>query len=90
MRNATLLATLGLLSFASPAFAESEEPCTKAAKEQWLSNDQIKAKLGEQGFTIKKVETEDGCAEAEGTDKDGNKVELHADPATARIIEKDD
>lgn len=90
MRNAPLLIAIGLLSVATPAFAESDDGCTKAPKEQWLSSDQIKAKLGEQGYSITKVETEDACAEAKGTDKDGKKVELYVDPATARVVEKDD
>lgn len=90
MRNATLLAAIGLLAAASPALAESEEGCTKAPKEQWLTNDQIKSKLSEQGYTITKVEIEETCAEAKGTDKAGKNVELYVDPATATIVEKDD
>lgn len=90
MRDTALLTAIGLLAIASPALAESEESCTKAPKAEWLSNDQIKSKLGEQGYSISKVETEDSCAEAEGTDKDGKKVELNVDPATAKIVEKDD
>lgn len=90
MRNTALLTAIGLLMVATPAFAESEEGCTKAPREQWLSDAQIKSKLAERGYTITQVEADDGCLEAKGTDKDGRKVELNVDPVTANVVKSED
>lgn len=78
------------LAAASPAAFAEEDGCTKAAKEQWLTKDQLSAKLTEQGYKVDKVEIEDGCAEAKVTDKDGKSLELYLDPATAAVSKKND
>ena len=79
------LAALIALLAGSEAYAKEDEGCTRAPKEQWLSTEQLKTKLTEKGFTVSKVEIEDGCAEADAKDKDGN-----LDPATGNVVEKDD
>ena len=90
MKTLSIISALFLTGAALPAFAEDSEGCTKAPKEQWLSTEQIKSKLGEQGYKVEKVEIEGGCAEAKGEDAKGKRVELYVDPATANITEKDD
>ncbi len=85
-----LAALLSLLAAGSVAYAKNNEGCTRAPKEQWLSTEQLKSKLTEKGFTVSKVEIEDVCAEADAKDKDGKETELHLDPATGNLVEKDD
>jgi len=85
-----LAALISLLAASSVAYAKDDEGCTRAPKEQWLSIEQLKAKLTDKGFTVSKVEIEDGCAEADAKDKDGKETELHLDPATGNVVEKDD
>lgn len=89
MRKLLLVAALAIPAFFGQARADDDN-CTKAPKEQWLSTDQLTAKLAEQGYKVGKVEFEEGCAEVEGTDKDGKKVELTVDPATGVVTGKDD
>jgi hypothetical protein len=55
-----------------------------------MSVEQLKGKLGEQGYTVSKVEIEDDCAEAEVRDKNGKTAELYVDPATGNVVKKDD
>jgi hypothetical protein len=69
-----LAALISLLAASSVAYAKDDEGCTRAPKEQWLSIQQLKAKLTDKGFTVSKVEIEDGCAEADAKDKDGRTV----------------
>jgi hypothetical protein len=90
MRIIFLAALLSVLAGGSGAYAKDDEGCTRAPKEQWLSTEQLKTKLTEKGFTVSKVEIEDGCAEADAKDKDGKESELHLDPATGNVVEKDD
>lgn len=95
MRTAATVATLAVLAasvigFGQSALASDDEACTKAPKEQWQTIDQLKAKLGEQGYKVGKIEFEDGCAEAKVEDKDGKTSELKLDPVTAAVVDKED
>ncbi len=90
MRRIGFALTAALFA-AGPALAGSNsETCTSAPKERWLSIDQLKAKLGEQGYTVSKIEFEDACAEAKVRDKNGKSAELYLDPATGTITDKED
>lgn len=90
MRKTVIATALAVLAASTPALASEDEGCTKAPKEQWLSVDQLKAKLGEQGYTVNKIEIEDACAEAKVRDKNGKSAELYLDPATGAVVTKDD
>ena len=90
MRMKVIATVLAVLAVSTPALASEDEGCTKAPKEQWLSVEQLKAKLGEQGYTVSKIEIEDACAEAKVRDKDGKSAELYLDPATGAVVKKDD
>ncbi|MEZ5900025.1 MAG: PepSY domain-containing protein [Hyphomicrobiaceae bacterium] len=93
MRTAPNLAVIALaigLALTSNAFASEDEGCTKAPKEQWLTLEQLKSKLTEQGYKVKEIEFEDGCAEADVEDKNGTKSELKLDPVTASVVKSED
>ena len=90
MRTLFLAALLPALAVGSAAYANDDEGCTRAPNEQWLSTEQLKTKLTEQGFTVSKIEIEDGCAEADVKGKDGKETELHLDPATGNVVKIDD
>lgn len=90
MRTLFLAALLPVLAVGPAAYAKDDEPCTRAPKEQWLSTEQLKTKLTEQGFTVSKIEIEDGCAEVDVRGKDGKESELHLDPVTGNVVEIDD
>lgn len=90
MKYALALSAALLLAAAPAVQASDDEACTKAPKEQWLSIEQLSAKLTEQGYTVSEIEIEDGCAEAKVTGKDQKKVELYLDPATGEVTKKED
>jgi hypothetical protein len=50
----------------------------------------LKAQLVVQGYKVKKIEFEDGCAEADVEGKDGKKAELKLDPATATVVKSEE
>lgn len=89
MRTTIAATVLALIASTSVALAEDDN-CTKAAKEQWLTQDQLKSKLGEQGYTVKELEFESACVEAKVADKDGKTLELKLDPSTGSVVSKDD
>ena len=90
MRMKVLTTVFTVLAVSSPALASEDEGCTKAPKEHGLSVEQLKAKLGEQGYTVKKIEIEDAYAEAKVRDKGGKSAELYLDPATGAVVKKED
>ncbi len=81
MRKALLFIAIAMaLGIAGEAFAGSDEARGNAPRTTWLDEGAIKSKLSDLGYSVRKIETEDGA-----TDKNGAKVELYADPATGEI-----
>ncbi len=82
MRKALLfLAVAMALGLAGEANA-SEENRDQAPKTAWLEKDAIKSKLSDLGYSVRKIEAEDGRYEVKATDKEGKKVELYVNPVT--------
>jgi hypothetical protein len=90
MRMKVFTTVLTVLAVSTPVLASEDEGCTKVPKEHWLSVEQLKAKLSEQGYTVNKIEIEDACAEAKIRDKDGKSAELYLDTDTGAVVKKDD
>ena len=86
MLKRTIVAALAA-ALASPALAS--ERCTEQPKSQWLSQDQIAERLKAQGIEVTRTETKRSCYEVKGKDREGRRVELHVDPATARIVKRE-
>ncbi|WP_345933875.1 PepSY domain-containing protein [Tistrella arctica] len=78
-----------LVALAAPALADPT--CTTAARDAWIPEDQMKAKIAELGFKdIRSFEvTKGNCYEIYGHDKDGRKAEVYFDPTDARIVKQE-
>ncbi|MFZ2470148.1 MAG: PepSY domain-containing protein [Parvibaculum sedimenti] len=88
-----LSAVVLAMGAAVPAFAEEEgkASCGNAPREQWLSEDAIKAKGTALGYEVRRVKAEDGCYELYVIDKNGAKAELYFNPVTGeRVNGKED
>ena len=55
-------------------------------RERWLPPEQIAKKLGEKGYTVREIETDDGAYEVEMVDKNGMRIEAHVHPETAEVL----
>ena len=74
-----------LLCMATAAVAG---PTCNVPKDQWMKEADFKAKIEQQGYTIKTFKVSKGqCYEIYGFDKAGKKVEICFDPATAAVLE---
>jgi hypothetical protein len=82
-----ILATL-LLATASIGIARAEEGqnCTQAAKDKWLSEDNIKEKAKAAGLDVRRVKVEGNCYEVYAIDAKGNKVETLFNPETGAAV----
>lgn len=79
-----LAGALAALSVAGPAFAS--ERCTAEPQSKWQSEAAVSAQLKQQGFEVLRTEAGRSCYEVKARDAQGRRVELHVDPATARIV----
>ena len=84
---------IALLSFAAAmgvsqaAFASAD--CTAHPKEEWLTEDQMKAKVEAQGYKIKVFKVSGDCYEIYGWTKDGKKAEIYFDTKTGAIVKSE-
>lgn len=88
MRTVQFLSILALTAAASlPALAEGDDAsCGNASRDQWMSEDAVKAKAAELGYEVRKVKEEDGCYEVYGIDKNGAKAEIYLNPVTGEVV----
>lgn len=80
-----------LISFLALSFVASAAmagPACNVPKDKWMSEADFKTKIEGQGYKIKTFKVSKGqCYEIYGFDKDGKKVEIYYDPATAAPLE---
>ena len=67
------------------AAAHASDKCNEP-KETWINEADFKARLEAEGYQIKKFKVDDGCYEIYGTNKEGQKVEVYFNPATAEVV----
>lgn len=86
MKTTSTLFAAALALAAGTAFAG---PTCNVPKEQWMKESDFKARLEQQGYSIKTFKVTKGqCYEIYGHDKAGKKVEIYFDPATAAVLEQ--
>jgi hypothetical protein len=75
------------MAFAFVATAAGAGPqCTSAAKDKWLSETAMKAKIAALGYKYKVFKVTSGnCYEIYGQNKKGQRVEVYFDPVTGNI-----
>lgn len=82
-----IIATLLLVTAsAGIARAEEDQNCTSAAKDKWLSEDNIKEKAKAKGLDVRRVKVEGNCYEVYAIDAKGNKVEALFSPETGDAV----
>jgi len=79
------LATLIAALFSGSALAGPT--CTSEAKEKWMSENAMKAKIAELGYKYKVFKVTTGnCYEIYGQDKAGKRVEVYFHPITGNVV----
>ncbi len=73
---------------ALPALASgsSKAACGNVASDKWMSVQEITTKVEALGYTVRKVERDDGCYEVYGTNKSGNRFEIYLHPSTGEVV----
>jgi len=80
---------IGALGAATAAQAGSlGRPCTSTPPDQWLSMQDLRAKVEALGYKVQKAKLKAACGELYTLDNNGNRVELFVDPSTGEIVGK--
>jgi hypothetical protein len=79
---------VALLAFSStPVLADPPAtPCTQAPRSEWMSDEKLLTAVRQQGYKLKRFDMERNCAEVEGWNAQGARVELRLDPTSARVV----
>ena len=84
---------IAVLSFAATlgvshsAFAAAD--CAVHPKEEWIPEDQMKAKVEAQGYKIKVFKVAGECYEIYGWTRDGKRAEIYFDTKTGAIVKSE-
>ncbi len=88
--NFVAAAALVSMVLAPSAYASSGDMrCTTAPRETWMKIEDLAAKLTGQGYTVREIEFDDGCVEAEVTEGGGARLELYLDPVNGDVVKQE-
>lgn len=85
-----LLAALAFSATAAaiqPALASDDDArCGNAPRSEWMSEDAVKAKATDLGYTVRSVKVEDGCFEVYAMNAKGERAEVYMNPVSGDIV----
>lgn len=86
MLTAALVAGIAL-GMIAPAFASDDDACPASTPaDQWMSEARVREIAAAQGWTVKRIQAEDGCWEVKGTAADGQRIEAYLHPTTGEVV----
>lgn len=91
MRRTSLFAIVAIASACgapAAAFAIDDLFQTRLSvpADQWLPPGEIVERLGQKGYKVVEIESDDGAYEVELVDKTGTRIEAHVHPATGELL----
>ncbi|HEX8010107.1 MAG TPA: PepSY domain-containing protein [Casimicrobiaceae bacterium] len=89
MRKSAFLALASSIALGAAAAADAGSlgrPCTAAPQSQWLSIENLQAKVEALGYKVRDAKLKKACGEIYALDKNGTRVELFVDPTNAQIV----
>lgn len=79
----------GLLS-AGPAYATGLVTCDSGPEEGWQSEEQLREKLTNDGWDVRRIKVDGGCYEVYAMNEGGNRVEAYFHPVTLERVPVED
>ena len=78
------------LTFSLNVSATGLATCDSGPEENWVSKEELQAKLEKKGWEVRKIKEDGGCWEVYAIDEKGGRVEAYFHPETLERIELDD
>lgn len=82
----SIVALTVLVGLAAPALASQR--CS-APMVEWKPREALVEKLRAEGWTIRRIKTDDGCYKVRAVDAEGRRVKAKFDPATLERVARD-
>lgn len=79
-------ASFAFLSLLSVLNAHAGADCKKHPREEWIKEADMKKRIEDQGYKIKKFKVDGDCYEIYGWDKAGKKVEIYFDTKDGSVV----
>ncbi len=76
----------GLVTTAAGVAHADDDDCT-VPMTNWQPRETVQQMAEAQGWTVRRIKTDDGCYEIKGRDARGRKIEVKVDPGTLAIVE---
>ncbi len=82
-----LMATTLLMGLGAAGVALADDDDCRVPMADWQPREAVQQMAEDQGWTVRRIKTDDGCYEIKGRDASGREIEVKVDPATLAIVE---
>ncbi len=82
-----LMATTLLIGLGAAGAALADDDDCRVPMANWQPREAVQKMATSQGWTVRRIKTDDGCYEIKGRDATGREIEVKVDPATLAIVE---
>lgn len=82
-----LVATTLLVGLGAAGVALADDDDCRVPMADWQPRQAVQAMAEAQGWTVRRIKTDDGCYEIKGRDTTGREIEVKVDPATLAVVE---
>ncbi len=82
-----LIATTLLLGLGAAGVALADDDDCLVPMADWQPREAVQQMAEAQGWTVRRIKTDDGCYEIKGRDATGREIEVKIDPATLAVVE---
>lgn len=86
MRKYLSITTL-MIGLGAAGFAFGNDDDCRVPMADWQPREAVQKMTEAQGWTVRRINTDDGCYEIKGRDASGREIEVKVDPATLAIVE---
>ncbi|MDF2366046.1 PepSY domain-containing protein [Sneathiella sp.] len=77
----------GLAGLGTMGMALADDDDCRVPMADWQPRDAVQNMAEAQGWTVRRIKTDDGCYEIKGRDAQGREIEVKIDPGTLAIVE---
>ncbi len=82
-----LIAAILLAGLGAAGLALADDDDCRVPMADWQPREAVQKMAEAEGWTVRRIKTDDGCYEIKGRDAQGREIEVKVDPATLAIVE---
>jgi len=82
-----LIAAILLAGLGAAGLALADDDDCRVPMADWQPREAVQKMAEAEGWTVRRIKTDDGCYEIKGRDALGREIEVKVDPATLAIVE---